>query len=83
MKEENILAQNLYACEIIGGADNICSDKTGTLTKNIKTVTRIFVEQRIHDTIVKEIMSDSSCRLLSLCICNNSNADPKFYSENG
>jgi Ca2+ transporting ATPase len=28
----------------MGGADNICSDKTGTLTKNKMTVTRMFVQ---------------------------------------
>jgi len=28
----------------MGGADNICSDKTGTLTKNIMAVKRIFTK---------------------------------------
>ena len=28
------LAKRLASCEIMGGANNICSDKTGTLTKN-------------------------------------------------
>ena len=32
----------------MGGADNICSDKTGTLTKNLMTVTKVFVEQGVH-----------------------------------
>lgn len=32
----------------MGGADNICSDKTGTLTKNLMTVTKIFVEGHVH-----------------------------------
>jgi len=27
----------------MGGANNICSDKTGTLTKNEMTVTNIYV----------------------------------------
>ena len=27
----------------MGGADNICSDKTGTLTMNKMTVTRFFL----------------------------------------
>jgi len=65
----------------MGGADNICSDKTGTLTKNLMTVTRIFVEQGVHETIAREIMTEGTCRLLSLGICNNSNANPKFVSE--
>ena len=32
MKEENNLVRFLAACETMGGANNICSDKTGTLT---------------------------------------------------
>jgi Ca2+ transporting ATPase len=43
MKEENNLVRYLQACETMGGADNICSDKTGTLTKNLMTVTKMFV----------------------------------------
>ncbi len=35
--------KKLASCEIMGGANNICSDKTGTLTKNEMTVTNIFV----------------------------------------
>lgn len=42
MKQENNLVRYLQACETMGGADNICSDKTGTLTKNLMTVTKIF-----------------------------------------
>jgi len=32
MKDENNLVKQLASCEIMGGATNICSDKTGTLT---------------------------------------------------
>ena len=32
MKNEQNLVKTLAACEIMGGANNICSDKTGTLT---------------------------------------------------
>jgi magnesium-transporting ATPase (P-type) len=35
--------KKLASCEIMGGANNICSDKTGTLTMNKMTVTNIFV----------------------------------------
>jgi magnesium-transporting ATPase (P-type) len=35
--------KKLASCEIMGGANNICSDKTGTLTMNKMTVTNVFV----------------------------------------
>lgn len=35
--------KKLASCEIMGGANNICSDKTGTLTMNKMTVTNIYV----------------------------------------
>ena len=67
----------------MGGADNICSDKTGTLTKNLMTVTRMFTEQNIHDTIAREIMTDNTSKLFCLGVCNNSSANPKFVQERG
>jgi P-type E1-E2 ATPase len=35
----------------MGGANNICSDKTGTLTKNSMTVTKIYIEQGVTASI--------------------------------
>jgi Ca2+ transporting ATPase len=46
MKEENNLVRYLQACETMGGANNICSDKTGTLTKNLMTVTNLFIQEQ-------------------------------------
>jgi Ca2+ transporting ATPase len=31
---DNNFVKKMSSCEIMGGANNICSDKTGTLTKN-------------------------------------------------
>jgi P-type E1-E2 ATPase len=31
----------------MGGANNICTDKTGTLTKNQMTVTKLWSENKV------------------------------------
>ncbi|MFB6145843.1 MAG: cation-translocating P-type ATPase [Candidatus Nanohaloarchaea archaeon] len=42
MAHENALVKNLPLLESLGGIDVICTDKTGTLTKNQMTVKKIF-----------------------------------------
>jgi Ca2+ transporting ATPase len=83
MKEENNLVRYLQACETMGGADNICSDKTGTLTKNLMTVAKIFIEQSVHESLEAEIVSEHTCKVLCLSLCNNSNANPIITHQKG
>ena len=78
MKEENNLVRFLQACETMGGANNICTDKTGTLTKNQMAVTKIFVEEKISNQIDNHAMSDPTKQLLLLTAVANSNANPKI-----
>ncbi len=50
MKDENNLVRRLDASETMGGASQICSDKTGTLTQNIMKVVSIFIQnQHVKD----------------------------------
>ena len=42
MMDDNNLVRKMQACETMGGANFICSDKTGTLTKNLMSVNVIF-----------------------------------------
>ena len=47
LKDQNDV-KKLSACETMGGATNICSDKTGTLTLNKMQVARIWVGKDIE-----------------------------------
>ena len=42
MQEDHNLVRRLQACETMGGANQICSDKTGTLTQNSMTVAQMY-----------------------------------------
>lgn len=64
----------------MGGADNICSDKTGTLTKNIMSVTRLFAMEKIWTEFKPDQLGDFG-KLLSVSICQNSNATPELFVE--
>ena len=42
MMDQNNLVRKMHACETMGGANYICTDKTGTLTKNEMSVYQIL-----------------------------------------
>lgn len=42
MMNDNNLVRKMYACETMGGANYICSDKTGTLTKNEMNIFNVY-----------------------------------------
>jgi Ca2+-transporting ATPase len=49
MSKANSLVRQLVACETIGSATVICSDKTGTLTQNRMTVSRLGIGGRVFE----------------------------------
>ncbi|EWS72210.1 calcium-translocating P-type ATPase, PMCA-type protein (macronuclear) [Tetrahymena thermophila SB210] len=79
MKDENNLVKELSSCEIMGGATNICSDKTGTLTQNIMSVSKMYIDNRIYkrEQIRRDQVAPNLATLLAECICVNSSADPE------
>ena len=86
MKDENNLVRHLSSCEIMGGANNICSDKTGTITQNKMTVTKLYFQNKNSnfEEIYKDNFNNENNQIDLLCdvLSVNSSANIKFNNEN-
>uniref|UniRef100_H2USS7 Calcium-transporting ATPase n=1 Tax=Takifugu rubripes TaxID=31033 RepID=H2USS7_TAKRU len=51
MMKDNNLVRHLDACETMGNATAICSDKTGTLTMNRMTVVQAYLAEKLYKKV--------------------------------
>mmetsp|Transcript_41765 Transcript_41765/g.37191 ORF Transcript_41765/g.37191 Transcript_41765/m.37191 type:complete len:117 (-) Transcript_41765:2096-2446(-) len=89
LKDQN-LVRRLHAAETMGGANNICSDKTGTLTENKLRVKTIWNFRELdldesddgdHGESLTDVFGDhGALMLMEAFACNNSGT---LQPENG
>ncbi|WCJ42312.1 calcium-transporting ATPase putative [Euphorbia peplus] len=83
MMADKALVRRLSACETMGSATTICSDKTGTLTLNQMTVVEAYVGgQKIDPSVTKSQLSPSLASLLIESVAQNTNGSV-FVPEGG
>uniref|UniRef100_A0A8C6KEX4 Calcium-transporting ATPase n=1 Tax=Nothobranchius furzeri TaxID=105023 RepID=A0A8C6KEX4_NOTFU len=72
MMNDNNLVRHLDACETMGNATAICSDKTGTLTMNRMTVVQAYIGEKHYKKVPEpESIPSSSLDMLILGIAVN------------
>ena len=81
MKQENNLVRKLEASETMGGANEICTDKTGTLTMNKMSVKQIYLNDQVFQGRPSNFNSLQSAELLSEGVLFNCSA--RIELDNG
>ena len=78
MAERNAIVKKLLAVETLGTTTVICSDKTGTLTQNEMTVTKVYLDDTVLDVTGTGYSPEGSIQLDGAEV--DDNAVPSLYT---
>ena len=76
MAREGAVVRNLSVVESLGSVDTICTDKTGTLTKNRMVVQQLYSAGKLVDLIDLLDPEEDVCKLLEAAVlCNEATVE--------